>query len=92
MRSVYSDEVFPVGWCNKHKYSLSVPKFPYDDSNDFEHCYYSSDVDIDLSQLDQENLTKYPHYLKGGIFYHFSKKYNFNWWLIICIITSNIFI
>jgi len=28
VRSVYSDEVFPVGWCNKHKYSLSVPKLP----------------------------------------------------------------
>ncbi|KAL4104178.1 hypothetical protein QTP88_019487 [Uroleucon formosanum] len=74
LRSVYSDEVFPVGWCNKHKYSLGVPKLPYNDSNDFDHCYYSSDVDIDLSQSDQENLTKYPRYLKGDIFYHFSKK------------------
>jgi len=76
LRSVYSDEVFPVGWCNKHNYSLGVPKLPYNDSKDFEHCYYSSDVDIDLSQSDQDNLTKYPHYLKGDILYHFSKKYN----------------
>ncbi|XP_029341210.1 scm-like with four MBT domains protein 1 [Acyrthosiphon pisum] len=72
LRSVYSDEVFPVGWCNKYKYSLGVPKLPYNDSNDFEHCYYSSDVDIDLSQSDLS--TKYPRYLKGEIFYHFSNK------------------
>lgn len=74
VRSVYSDEIFPVGWCNKHEYSLSVPKRPYNDSNDFKHCYYSSDVDIDLSQSDQETFTKYPHYLKGEIIYHFSNK------------------
>jgi len=77
LRSVYSYEVFPAGWCNKHKYSLSVPKLPYKDSKDYEHCYYSSDVDIDFSQSDQNNLTKYPHYVKGEIFYHFSKKYSF---------------
>ncbi|XP_022180429.1 scm-like with four MBT domains protein 1 [Myzus persicae] len=74
LRSVYSDEVFPAGWCNKHNYSLSVPKLPYNDSKDFEHCYYSSDIDIDFSQSDQDNLTKYPDYLKGEIFYHFCKR------------------
>ncbi|XP_029342125.1 scm-like with four MBT domains protein 1 isoform X2 [Acyrthosiphon pisum] len=78
LRSVYSDEVFPVGWCNKHKYSLGAPKLPYNDSNDFEHCYYSSDVDIDLSQSDQDLSKKYPRYLKGEIFYHFSKKDKIN--------------
>ncbi|KAL5237491.1 hypothetical protein ACI65C_004901 [Semiaphis heraclei] len=64
---VYSDEVFPVGWCNKHNYSLGVPKLPYNDSKDFEQCYYSSDIDIDLSQTDQDNLTKYPDYLKENV-------------------------
>ncbi|XP_022172526.1 scm-like with four MBT domains protein 1 isoform X2 [Myzus persicae] len=29
VRSVYSDEVFPIGWCNKHKYFSSAPKLPY---------------------------------------------------------------
>ncbi|XP_029347573.1 scm-like with four MBT domains protein 2 [Acyrthosiphon pisum] len=74
LRSIYSDEVFPVGWCNKHKYNLGIPKPPYNVSNDFEHCYYLSDIDINLSQSDEENVTKYPHYLKEEIFYHFSKK------------------
>jgi len=77
LRSICSDEVFPVGWCNKHKYNLGVPKRPYNVSNDFEHCYYLSDIDFNLSQSDEENVTKYPHYLKKEIFYHLNKKYNF---------------
>jgi len=86
VRSVYSDEVFPVGWCKKHNYSLGVPKLPYNDSKDFEQCYYSSDVDIELSQTDQDIITKYPDYLKGEIFYHFSKKYNFYYLLYIYVL------
>lgn len=71
MRSVYSDDVFPVGWCSKHKYSLSTPKYPYINNNDFDNYYYASDV-----ELKEENLIKYPQYFKGEIFYHYSKKYN----------------
>lgn len=76
MRSVYSDDVFPVGWCNKHKYSLSTPKYPYTDNNDFNNYYYTSDLDIDFNESQEENLIKYPQYFKGEIFYHHSKKYN----------------
>jgi len=74
VRSVCSDDVFPVGWCNKHRYSLSAPKLPYTDCNDYENYYYSSDIEIDLNGSDKNNL-KYSHYFKGEIPYHFSKKY-----------------
>lgn len=75
VRSIYSDEVFPVGWCNKHKYLLNVPKLPYTDCSDYEHYYYSSDIDIDLNGSDKNNLIKYSNYFKGEIPYHYSKKY-----------------
>lgn len=77
VRSVYSDEIFPVGWCNKHKYSLSTPTIFSGDFNDYEHLYYASDVDIDFNELENANLIKNHNYLKGDIFYHYNNKYNY---------------
>lgn len=78
VRSVYSDEIFPVGWCNKHKYLLTTPKLPYIDCNDYENGYYMSDIEIDFNELDETSLIKYPHYVKGDLPYHYSKKYDFS--------------
>lgn len=77
VRSIYSDDVFPVGWCNKNKYPLSVPKLPYTDCNDYDNCYYASDIDIEFNKSNENDLLMYSQYFKGEIPYHFSKKYNF---------------
>lgn len=74
MRSVYSDDIFPVGWCNKHKYLLSTPKIPFNDCDNYINCYYASDVEIDFDELDNKVLLKYPNYCKGDVPYHFSKR------------------
>ncbi|XP_025406134.1 uncharacterized protein LOC112680298 isoform X2 [Sipha flava] len=74
VRSVYSDDVFPVGWCNKHKYLLSTPKVPFADCDDYKNMYYASDIDIDFHLVDKDYLEKYPNFVKGEIFYHYSKK------------------
>lgn len=73
VRSIYSDDIFPIGWCNKHKYSLSIPKLPFTDCNNYESNYYASDIDMD-NESHEDILTKYPHYFKGEIPYHFSQK------------------
>lgn len=89
MRSVYSDDVFPVGWCNKHKYSLSTPKLPFTDCDDYKTMYYASDIDIDFNQSDNNYLEKYPNFVKGEIFYHYSKKYAFFIFIFIYIFFIN---
>lgn len=76
MRSIYSDDVFPVGWCNKHKYSLNGPKLPYANHNVYENYYYISDDEMDLNRPDVNKLINYPHFIKGDIYYHYNKKYN----------------
>uniref|UniRef100_A0A2S2R5G4 Scm-like with four MBT domains protein 1 n=1 Tax=Sipha flava TaxID=143950 RepID=A0A2S2R5G4_9HEMI len=78
VRSVYSDEVFPVGWCDKHNYPLTTPKCPYVDYDYNDNCYYASDVEIDFKAPDKECLIKYPNYFKGEFFYHYSKCYRLN--------------
>lgn len=83
---MYSDEIFPVGWCNKHKYILTVPKLSYTNSNDYDHCYYGSDIDFDFNESDTENLSKYTNYFKGEIPYHYQEKYVFFISLVTCLL------
>lgn len=77
VRSMYSDEIFPVGWCFKHKYPLNIPKSLYTSISSYENCYYASDDDIDLDRTtNREILKEYPEYLRGDILYHCKyKKY-----------------
>lgn len=77
VRSIYSSEIFPIGWCNKHKYILSFPKSPYIDCSDYVNCYYTSDIDVDFNESDDKNAIKYPRFFKGDVHYHYKKKYNF---------------
>lgn len=83
VRSIYSDDVFPVGWCNKHKYLLNVPKLPYTDCNDFGYYYYASDTNVDINDLDENNLINCSHYVKGELPYHYIKKYIVFFWHLI---------
>ncbi|VVC29794.1 SLED domain,Zinc finger, C2CH-type,Sterile alpha motif/pointed domain,Mbt repeat [Cinara cedri] len=76
VRSIYSDDIFPIGWCNKHKYLLSTPKLPFTDCNSYENHYYGSDIDTDFNESHTEFLTKYPNYFKGDIPYHYSEMDN----------------
>lgn len=78
MRSVYSDEVFPVGWCDKHNYPLTTPKCPYVDYDYNDNCYYASDIEIDFNASNVEWLIKYPNYYKGELLYHYRKCYRSN--------------
>lgn len=77
MRSVYSDDIFPIGWCNKHKYSLNSPKLPYANCKTYENYYYISDDEMDLDEPNVKKLTNDPQYIKGEILYHYNNKYNF---------------
>lgn len=74
VRSIYSDDIFPIGWCNKHKYSIRIPKFPFTDCNNYENHYYASDIDMEFNESHKDFLIKYPNYLKGEIPYHYSQK------------------
>ncbi|VVC28864.1 SLED domain,Mbt repeat [Cinara cedri] len=74
VQSIYSDDIFPIGWCNKHKYSLSTPKLPFINCNNYEN-HYVSDIDTNF-ESHKEFLTKYPNYFKGEIPYHYSEMDN----------------
>lgn len=56
---------------------MSTPTISSADCNDYEHFYYISDDDNDLNELDNSKLLMNCLYLKGDLFYHYSKKYNF---------------
>lgn len=70
MRSVYSDEIFPVGWCNKHRYTLNSPRSLYMNCDTYISCYYESDVEVNLNDEDKDDLTKYNLYVKNDFYFH----------------------
>ncbi|XP_060871947.1 scm-like with four MBT domains protein 1 isoform X2 [Metopolophium dirhodum] len=57
VRSVYSDDVFPVGWCNKHKYSLSVPKLPHRDNQNVDDGWIESLKRKNIGDCEKGNST-----------------------------------
>lgn len=70
---------------------MNTPKLPFIDCDDFESCYYVSDDNIDINELDKNNSMKYPHYIKGDIAYHYSKKYTFFlYYTVLCFVIINI--
>ncbi|XP_050534831.1 MBT domain-containing protein 1-like isoform X2 [Daktulosphaira vitifoliae] len=74
VRSIYSDEIFPVGWCNKHKYTLSSPQSLYINCDTYISYYYKSDFEINLNDEDIDDLTKCNFYVKNDFYFHSKHK------------------
>ncbi|XP_050436078.1 uncharacterized protein LOC126842903 [Adelges cooleyi] len=71
VRSVYSDEIFPIGWCKKHKYKLNTPKSLYCDNETYNNYYYDSDYEIDFDNKTENHESKYPYFKESDIVYHY---------------------